>query len=149
MIASGGMVQKENRREDMISQKVRKRITWESPLLLAKVVARRVPLTLPVHYPQLGAGKRELISAVCLLGYLYPDQPDHAGFTVSEKGYYHCFGCSAHGDVIRVLTDVFELSVAGAVKYCLASPDLEQPLPTPLTSRVVHTLFNPLLGTSL
>ena len=27
-------------------------------------------------------------------------------FTVNDdKGFYHCFGCGAHGDVIRFLTD--------------------------------------------
>lgn len=133
----------------MVSQKLIDRITWDSPLLLAKVVARKVTLTPPVHYPQLKAGKRELVSAACLFGYMYPDEPDHEGFTVSEKGYYHCFGCSAHGNVIRVLTDVFELSLNQAVEYCLNNPDLEKPLPRPLNARVVQDLLNPLMGTSL
>ena len=35
-------------------------------------------------------------------------------FTVNdEKGFYHCFGCGAHGDAIRFLTDARGLPVHG------------------------------------
>src|SRR5690606_20802957 len=38
-------------------------------------------------------------------------------FTVSdEKGFYHCFGCGAHGDAIRWMTDQRGLSFMDAVK---------------------------------
>ena len=38
-------------------------------------------------------------------------------FTVSdEKGFYHCFGCGAHGDVIRWMTDQRGLEFMDAVK---------------------------------
>jgi DNA primase len=38
-------------------------------------------------------------------------------FTINdEKGFYHCFGCSAHGDAIRWLTDQRGLSFMDAVK---------------------------------
>ena len=34
-------------------------------------------------------------------------------FTINdEKGFYHCFGCSAHGDAIRWMTDQRGLSGA-------------------------------------
>jgi DNA primase len=38
-------------------------------------------------------------------------------FTVNdEKGFYHCFGCGAHGDAIRFLTDARGLQFMDAVK---------------------------------
>ena len=38
-------------------------------------------------------------------------------FTVNdEKGFYHCFGCGAHGDAIRFLTDARGLPFMDAVK---------------------------------
>ena len=38
-------------------------------------------------------------------------------FTLSdEKGFYHCFGCGAHGDAIRWLTDARGLPFVEAVK---------------------------------
>lgn len=41
-------------------------------------------------------------------------------FTVSdEKGFYHCFGCGAHGDAIRWLTDAEGLGFLDAVKSLL------------------------------
>lgn len=43
-------------------------------------------------------------------------QEKTASFTVSpRKGFYHCFGCSAHGDAIRFLTDHRGLSFPDAV----------------------------------
>jgi len=39
-------------------------------------------------------------------------------FTVSnEKGFYHCFGCGAHGDAIRWLTDQRGMNFAQAVTH--------------------------------
>ena len=38
-------------------------------------------------------------------------------FTVNDvKGFYHCFGCGAHGDAIRWMTDQRGLSFMDAVK---------------------------------
>ncbi len=49
-------------------------------------------------------------------------------FTVSdEKGFYHCFGCGAHGDVIRWMTDQRGLSFIDAVKELAAEAGLEVP----------------------
>ena len=40
-----------------------------------------------------------------------------ASFYVNdEKGFYHCFGCQAHGDAIRWLTDQSGLAFMDAVK---------------------------------
>ena len=53
-------------------------------------------------------------------------------FTVNdEKGFYHCFGCGAHGDVIRWMTDQRGLSFMDAVKELAAEAGLEVPAPDP------------------
>ena len=48
-----------------------------------------------------------------------------------EKGFYHCFGCSAHGDAIRWMTDQRGLPFIDAVKELAAEAGLEVPAPDP------------------
>ncbi len=48
-----------------------------------------------------------------------------------DKGFYHCFGCGAHGDVIRFLTDGMGLPFMEAVKQLAAEAGLEVPAPSP------------------
>lgn len=48
-----------------------------------------------------------------------------------EKGFYHCFGCSAHGDAIRWLTDQRGLPFMDAVKELAAVAGMEVPAPDP------------------
>ncbi len=49
-------------------------------------------------------------------------------FTVNdEKGFYHCFGCGAHGDAIRFLTDAKGLPFMDAVKELAAKAGMEVP----------------------
>lgn len=53
-------------------------------------------------------------------------------FTVNdEKGFYHCFGCSAHGDAIRWLTDARGLAFMDAVKELTDAAGMEVPAPDP------------------
>ena len=53
-------------------------------------------------------------------------------FTVNdEKGFYHCFGCGAHGDAIRFLTDQRGLPFMDAVKELAAKAGMEVPAPDP------------------
>ncbi len=53
-------------------------------------------------------------------------------FTVNDvKGFYHCFGCGAHGDVIRWMTDQRGLSFMDAVKELASEAGLEVPAPDP------------------
>jgi DNA primase len=53
-------------------------------------------------------------------------------FTLSdEKGFYHCFGCGAHGDAIRWLTDARGLPFMEAVKELADAAGLEVPAPDP------------------
>jgi len=48
-----------------------------------------------------------------------------------EKGFYHCFGCQAHGDAIRWLTDARGLSFIDAVKELADAAGMEVPAPDP------------------
>ncbi len=53
-------------------------------------------------------------------------------FTINdEKGFYHCFGCSAHGDAIRWMTDQRGLSFMDAVKELAAEAGMEVPAADP------------------
>jgi DNA primase len=53
-------------------------------------------------------------------------------FTVNDdKGFYHCFGCGAHGDAIRFLTDNGGMQFMDAVKELAAKAGLEVPAPDP------------------
>ena len=49
-------------------------------------------------------------------------------FTVNdEKGFYHCFGCGAHGDAIRFLTDACGLPFIDAVRELAGKAGMEMP----------------------
>ena len=53
-------------------------------------------------------------------------------FTVNdEKGFYHCFGCGAHGDAIRFLTDQRGLPFMDAVKELAGKAGMEVPASDP------------------
>jgi DNA primase len=53
-------------------------------------------------------------------------------FTLSdEKGFYHCFGCGAHGDAIRWLTDNRGLPFMDAVKELADAAGMEVPAADP------------------
>lgn len=57
-------------------------------------------------------------------------------FTINdEKGFYHCFGCGAHGDAIRWMTDQRGLPFMEAVKELAASAGMEVPAPDPRAAR--------------
>jgi len=46
-----------------------------------------------------------------------------------DKGFYHCFGCSAHGDAIRWMTDQQGLPFIDAVKELAQTAGMEVPAP--------------------
>lgn len=53
-------------------------------------------------------------------------------FTINdEKGFYHCFGCSAHGDAIRWMTDQRGLPFMDAVKELAQAAGMDVPAPDP------------------
>ena len=52
-------------------------------------------------------------------------------FTINdEKGFYHCFGCGAHGDAIRWMTDQRGLSFMDAIKELASEAGMEVPART-------------------
>ena len=48
-----------------------------------------------------------------------------------EKGFYHCFGCQAHGDAISWLTDAQGLGFMDAVKELAEAAGMDVPAPDP------------------
>jgi DNA primase len=50
---------------------------------------------------------------------------------VEEKGFYHCFGCGAHGDVISFSMQTGNLSFPEAVEALAREAGLEVPKATP------------------
>jgi DNA primase len=53
-------------------------------------------------------------------------------FTINdEKGFWHCFGCSAHGDAIRWMTDYKSLPFPEAVRALADAAGLEVPAASP------------------
>jgi DNA primase len=53
-------------------------------------------------------------------------------FTINdEKGFYHCFGCSAHGDAIRWMTDYKSLPFPDAVRELADAAGMEVPAASP------------------
>ena len=52
-----------------------------------------------------------------------------------EKGFYHCFGCEAHGDAIRWLTDQRGMPFMDAVKELAAEAGMDVPAPDPQAAR--------------
>lgn len=53
-------------------------------------------------------------------------------FTINdEKNFYHCFGCSAHGDAIKFLMEFDRLSYREAIEALAAEAGLALPKPDP------------------
>jgi len=52
-------------------------------------------------------------------------------FVNDPKGFYHCFGCGAHGDAIRWMTDHEGMTFIDAVKELAAGVGMEVPAPDP------------------
>jgi DNA primase len=57
-------------------------------------------------------------------------------FTINdEKGFYHCFGCGAHGDAIRWMTDQRGLPFMDAVKELADAAGMEVPALDPRAAK--------------
>jgi len=57
-------------------------------------------------------------------------------FTINDdKGFYHCFGCGAHGDAIRWMTDHGGLPFMDAVKELADHAGMDMPAPDPRAAR--------------
>ena len=61
----------------------------------------------------------------------FHDEKTPSFYVNDAKGFYHCFGCSAHGDAIRWLTDQRGLPFMDAVKELANAANLELPAPDP------------------
>lgn len=60
-------------------------------------------------------------------------------FTINDdKGFYHCFGCGAHGDAIRFMTDHQGLGFMDAVKELAAEAGMSVPAPDPRAAEVAQ-----------
>ena len=60
-------------------------------------------------------------------------------FTVNDsKGFYHCFGCGAHGDAIRWMTDQRGMGFMDAVKELAAEAGMEVPAPDPRAAKAAE-----------
>ncbi|APG62746.1 DNA primase [Sphingorhabdus lutea] len=57
-------------------------------------------------------------------------------FTINdEKGFYHCFGCGAHGDVIKWMTDHQGLPFMDAIKQLASEAGMEVPASDPKAAK--------------
>lgn len=52
-----------------------------------------------------------------------------------QKGFYHCFGCGAHGDVISWMTEQRGLSFIDACKELAGEAGMEVPAPDPVAAK--------------
>jgi len=84
---------------------------------ISPVVARRVKLT--------RAGRE--MKGCCP----FHNEKTPSFYVNDDKGFYHCFGCGAHGDVIRFMTDGMGLPFMEAVKQLAAEAGMEVPAPSP------------------
>ncbi|WP_199554729.1 DNA primase [Sandaracinobacteroides hominis] len=80
---------------------------------LAAVVGRRVKLT--------RAGRE--LKGCCP----FHNEKTPSFYVNEDKGFYHCFGCGAHGDAIRFVTELDGLSFMEAVKSLAAEAGLAVP----------------------
>ena len=99
-----------------------------SPAFLDELRARTVLSSLIAPSVKLIKAGREF-KACCPF-----HQEKTPSFTVNDdKGFYHCFGCGAHGDAIRFLTDARGMQFMDAVKELAAKAGMEVPAPDPRT----------------
>lgn len=61
----------------------------------------------------------------------FHDEKTPSFYVNDEKGFYHCFGCGAHGDAIRWMTDQGGLPFMDAIKELAAAAGMEVPAPDP------------------
>src|SRR5258707_14090872 len=56
-------------------------------------------------------------------------------YVVEDKGFFHCFGCGAHGDAIGYLMRAENLDFIEAIQRLAAEAGLAVPQPTPAGPR--------------
>lgn len=97
-----------------------------SPQFLDELRARTTLSTLIGRTVKLTKAGREY-KACCP----FHNEKSPSFYVNDDKGFYHCFGCSAHGDAIRFLTDAKGLPFMDAVKELAAAAGMEVPAPDP------------------
>ncbi len=65
----------------------------------------------------------------------FHDEKTPSFYVNDAKQFYHCFGCGAHGDAIRWLTDQRGLAFIDAVKELAGEAGMELPAPDPALAR--------------
>ncbi|MGL4542694.1 MAG: DNA primase, partial [Polymorphobacter sp.] len=88
-----------------------------SRVALAAVVGRRVKLTRAGHEWK----------GCCP----FHNEKTPSFYVNEDKGFYHCFGCGVHGDVIRFVTEQEGLSFPDAVRQLADEAGLEMPVESP------------------
>ncbi|MCJ7422323.1 DNA primase [Sphingomicrobium astaxanthinifaciens] len=61
----------------------------------------------------------------------FHDEKTPSFYVNDQKGFYHCFGCGAHGDAISYLVDGRGMGFMDAVKELAAKAGMEVPAPDP------------------
>ena len=61
----------------------------------------------------------------------FHDEKTPSFYVNDDKGFYHCFGCSAHGDAIRFLTEARGLPFIDAVRELAQAAGMDMPAPDP------------------
>jgi len=65
----------------------------------------------------------------------FHDEKTPSFYVNDDKGFYHCFGCSAHGDAIRFLTEAKGMPFMEAVKELAQAAGMEVPAPDPRSAQ--------------
>ncbi|MBT0669052.1 DNA primase [Novosphingobium profundi] len=68
----------------------------------------------------------------------FHDEKSPSFYVNDEKGFYHCFGCGAHGDAIRWMTDHQGLAFMDAVKELAAEAGMDVPQPDPRAAKAAE-----------
>lgn len=97
-----------------------------SPQFLDELRARTLLSTLIGRTTKLQKAGREW-RACCP----FHNEKSPSFYVNDDKGFYHCFGCSAHGDAIRWMTDQRGLPFMDAVKELAQAAGMEMPAMDP------------------
>ena len=68
----------------------------------------------------------------------FHDEKSPSFYVNDEKGFYHCFGCGAHGDAIRWMTDHQGLAFMDAVKELAGEAGMDIPEPDPRAAKAAQ-----------
>jgi DNA primase len=84
---------------------------------LVDLVGRRVQL----------AGTEHECAGLCP----FHDDKSRSFYVVEDKGFFHCFGCGAHGDAIGYVMRIDNLGLIEAIEQLAGETGLAMPRSTP------------------